>query len=353
MLRLRLLYTAIALAGACSGVRAQTVLTLPEASQRAVIGQRIGLTDVTITYHRPLTGERKIWGGIVPYGQVWRAGANENTTIEFSTPVSVEGQPLPKGIYGLHMMPGTDSWTVIFSKNSSAWGSFTYNQAEDALRVTVKPQIAELHNALTYDFDDVKPVSAVVKLQWEKLAVPFTVSADVTEATLASLRDELRGGKQYVWESGAEAAQYCLTNKVAFDEGLAWANKSIAVEERFENLILKADLLKALKRDTEAATVRDKAMSAANVTQIYFYARNLQARNQPTDAMAIFKVTLKRFPDHWLGHMAAARLASASGDYSAALKEVKIVQGMEIPDVQKANLVTLARRLENKEDINQ
>ena len=305
MFQLRLLYASTALAGACSTMPAQTILTLPEASQRAVVAQRIGLTDIAIVYHRPLAGERKIWGGLVPYGQVWRAGANENTTIEFSTPVSVEGQPLAKGAYGLHMIPGADSWTVIFSRNSSAWGSFSYNQAEDALRVTVKPQSADLHNALTYDIDMVKPDSAVVKLQWEKLAVPFTVASNETEATLASLRDELRGGKQYVWESGAEAAQYCLTKKVAFEDGLAWANKSIAIEERFENLILKADLLKALNRDAEAASVRDKAMTAANVTQIYFYARNLQAQNQPGQAMDIFRVTQKRFPDHWLGHMAA------------------------------------------------
>ena len=351
MLRKTLLSVSIALA-AGAAANAQTILTLPEASQRAVVGQRIGLTDITVAYHRPLAGTRKIWGGIVPYGQVWRAGANENTTIEFSTPVSVEGQPLAKGIYGLHMMPGTDSWTVIFSKNSGSWGSFTYNQAEDALRVTVKPQPSEMHDALTYDFDNVKPTSAVVKLQWEKLAVPFTVSANETEATLASMRDEMRSGRQYVWESGAEAAQYCLANKVAFDEGLAWANKSIGIEERFENLILKADLLHALNRDPESTPIREKAMSAATPTQIYFYARGLQAQNQPAQAMDVFKLTVKRFPDHWLGHMAAARLASGSGDYDAALKEVKIVQGMDIPEVQKANLVNLTRRLENKEDIN-
>lgn len=350
MLRKNLLCISIALAAGTA--HAQTILTLPEASQRATVGQRVGLTDITIAYHRPLAGTRKIWGGIVPYGQVWRAGANENTTIEFSTPVTVEGQLLAKGIYGLHMMPGTDSWTVIFSKNSGSWGSFTYNQTEDALRVTVKPQASEMHDALTYDFDDVKPTSAVVKLQWEKLAVPFTVSANETDVTLASLRDEMRSGKQYVWESGAEAAQYCLANKVAFDEGLAWANKSIGIEERFENLILKADLLKALNRDSDATPIREKAMSAATPTQIYFYARGLQAQNQPAQAMDVFKLTVKRFPEHWLGHMAAARLASGSGDYEAALKEVKIVQGMDIPEVQKANLVNLTRRLENKEDIN-
>ena len=338
MFQRSLLCASMALAGVCTAVRAQSILILPEASQRAVVAQRIGLTDITVTYHRPLAGDRKIWGGIVPYGKVWRAGANENTTIDFSTPVSVEGQPLAKGIYGLHMIPDTDSWTVIFSKNSSAWGSFTYKQDEDALRVTVKPQVAEMHNALTYDIDEVKPESAVVKLAWEKLAVPFSVSANESEVTLASMRDEMRSGKQYVWQSGAEAAQYCLANKVAFEEGLAWANQSIANEERFENLILKADLLKALKRDSEAGPIRDKAMSSASATQVYFYARGLQAQNQPEQAMEVFRLTVKRFPDHWLGHMAAARLASASGDYVAALKEVKIVQGLVHPGDPEAQL---------------
>jgi tetratricopeptide (TPR) repeat protein len=351
MLTRNLLYVSVALVGAAA-THAQTILTLPEASQRATVGQRIGLTDITIAYHRPLAGTRKIWGGIVPYGQVWRAGANENTTIEFSTPVTVEGQALAKGIYGLHMMPGTDSFTVIFSKNSGSWGSFTYNQAEDALRVTVKPQAAEIHDALTYDFDNVKPTSAMVKLQWEKLAVPFTVSTNEAEITLSSLRDEMRSGRQYVWQSGAEAANYCLTNKVAYEEGLAWANRSIALDERFENLILKADLLRVLNREADGTSIREKAMSAATPTQIYFYARGLQAQNQPAQAMDVFKVTLKRFPEHWLGHMAAARLASASGNYEAALKELKIVQGMDIPEVQKPNLVILTQRLENKEDIN-
>jgi len=182
--------------------------------------------------------------------------------------------------------------------------------------------------------------------------VPSGPRANETEVTLASLREELRGGKQYAWESGAEAAQYCLVHKVALEEGLGWANKSIAIEERFENLILKADLLKALNKDTESASVRDKAMKAATVTQIYFYGRSLQAEKKDAEAMEIFKLTFKRFPDHWLGHMAAARLASAAGDYATALKEVKIVQGEDLPEVQKANLVNLARRLENKEDIN-
>jgi uncharacterized protein (DUF2132 family) len=216
----------------------------------------------------------------------------------------------------------------------------------------VKPHSSENHEALTYDFDTPKPGSVVIKLEWEKLAVPFEVSANESEATLASLRQELRSGKQYAWEGYAEAANYCLTNKVALEEGLGWANKSIAAEERVENLILKADLSKALNRATDSAAAREKAMAMGNATQIYFYARGLQAQKEPVQAMEIFRVVVKRFPDNWLSHMAAMRLASASGDFATALKEGKIVQGMDIPAAQKANVVNLIQRLEKNDDIN-
>src|SRR3954451_23806829 len=119
------------LAGAAALPAQSLVMSLPRQSQRSTVSQRVALTDIAIVYHRPLAGGRKVWGGIVPYGQVWRAGANENTTIEFSDPVTIEGQPLAKGIYGLHMLPTADSWTVIFSNMSAAWGSFTYNPKED------------------------------------------------------------------------------------------------------------------------------------------------------------------------------------------------------------------------------
>ena len=133
----------------------QTVLLdLPRVSQRAVVTQRIGLTDVTIVYHRPLVGGRKVFGDVVPYGRVWRAGANDNTTIEFTDPVSIEGHPLPAGRYGVHMIPGPSEWTIAFSKNSTSWGSFSYDPKEDALRVTVKPAAGPLTEALTYQFTE-------------------------------------------------------------------------------------------------------------------------------------------------------------------------------------------------------
>src|SRR5213075_1165178 len=156
-----------------------TELNIPRVSQRASVTQRIGLTDITITYHRPAVGGREIWGKTIPYGKVWRAGANENTTITFTDDVTVEGKPLAAGSYGLHTFPDKDQWTIIFSKNSTSWGSFSYDEKEDALRVTTKPHAAESFEVLTYVFDDVKPDSATAVLRWEKLAVPFHVSVDV------------------------------------------------------------------------------------------------------------------------------------------------------------------------------
>ena len=132
-----LLVASLLLVGLCAAQ--SMVLDLPRQSQRATVSQRLGITDVSITYHRPLVNNRKVWGTLVPYRQVWRAGANENTIIAFSDPVMIEGKPLEKGIYGLHMIPAENEWTIIFSKNSTSWGAFTYDQKEDALRVTVKP----------------------------------------------------------------------------------------------------------------------------------------------------------------------------------------------------------------------
>src|SRR5580658_6668491 len=222
--RLLALFSSILLITSLSHAQTATgetlMLDLPRQSQHALVMQRIGITDITLNYHRPLANGRQIWGKLVPYGQVWRAGANENTTNTFSDPVTIEGQPLDKGTYGLHMIPGENQWTVIFSKNSKAWGSFSYKQDEDALRVTVKPQTAEFHDALTYDFDDVKPDSTVVTMRWEKVAVPFKVGVNLNDTVEASIHRQLRGLNQYYWESWDDVATYYLTNKINLDEAL-------------------------------------------------------------------------------------------------------------------------------------
>jgi tetratricopeptide (TPR) repeat protein len=327
------------------------LLDLPRDSQHARIVQRIGITDITINYHRPVVKGRKIWGGIVPYGQVWRAGANENTTIEFSDPVSIEGKSLPKGIYGLHMIPTENEWTVIFSKNSSAWGSFTYNQAEDALRVSVKPQAAEMKEALAYEVDNVTPDSAVVSLRWEKVAVPFKVAVNTHEVVAQSLHDQLRGLPQYTWDGWDDAGSYLLAQKYNLEEALKYEDRSIGVEERFENQMNKARILDALNRKDEATVARNKALGLANVVQLHSYGRQLQIEGKQDQAFQVFQVNMKKNPNHWTAHNEAARIAVAKGDFDTAVKEMKLASAAA-PDQIKTALDGITRRLEAKEDIN-
>ena len=344
----------LSLAGVCHAQTATgetLMLNLPRASQHALVSQRIGITDITINYHRPLANGRQVWGKLVPYGQVWRAGANENTTITFSDPVTIEGQSLDKGTYGLHMIPGETEWTIIFSKTSTAWGSFTYKEGEDALRVKVKPQAAEMHDALAYDFDDVKADSAAVTMRWEKVAVPFKVHVNVNDIVTASIHRQIHGMNQYYWEGPDDAAQYFLVNKINLDEALKYEDLSIQNEERYDNLMNKSKVLEAMGRKQDADSFRTKALDKANAVQLYFYGRQLQGDKKQEEALAIYQSTAKKFPDYWTTHLGMARVYSAKGDFDNAVKEAKVALD-GAPDSNKANLANYVKRLENKEDIN-
>jgi hypothetical protein len=327
------------------------MLDLPRQSQHAVVMQRVGITDITVNYHRPLANGRQIWGKLAPYGQVWRAGANENTTITFTDPVTIEGQPLDKGTYGLHMIPGENEWTVIFSKDAKDWGSFTYKQEDDALRVTVKPQAAEAHDALAYDFDEVKPDSTVVTMRWDKVAVPFKVHVNVNELVTASIHRQLHGLNQYYWEGWDDAAGYFLANKINLDEALKDEDQSIQAEERYDNLMNKSRILDAMGRKEDAATFRNKALDKGNALQLYVYGRQLQGDKKQDEALAIYRSNAKKFPDYWTTHLGLARVYSAQGEFDKAVKEMKLSL-VGAPDANKTALETYAKRLEAKEDIN-
>ena len=331
---------------------AQTHLGLPDASQAAQVKQRIGVTDVTITYNRPLVNSRKVWGGLVPFGQVWRAGANANTTIEFSTPVQIEGKPLAAGKYGLHTIPTAEQWTIIFSKMADAWGSYTYDEKEDALRVTVKPRENAMEEALEFEFEDLKADSATVLLKWEKLAVPFRVSVTDNDSVIPGIRAQLRHHHKWEWQSQYEAAQYALTKKINLEEALTWADNSIQLEERFENLSVKADILKALNRAEDAKTAWNRALEKATPPQLYSYARRLQSEKRDAEAMPLLQEVAKRAPTTVFGHLAQARIKSAAGDFPGAAEDVKKAQAASTNEDQKKALNALIERLNAKQDIN-
>jgi hypothetical protein len=353
MHRTRLLVLLSSVLLAASLCHAQTVmLDLPRQSQHAVVTQRVGITDITVNYHRPLVNSRQIWGKVVPYGQVWRAGANENTTVTFTDPVMIEGQSLDKGTYGLHMIPGENQWTVIFSKMSTAWGSFSYKQDEDALRVTVKPQTAEFHDALTYDFDDVKPDSTVVTLRWEKVAVPFKVEVKVDDIVKASIPWQIRGLNQYYWEGWDDAAGYFLSTKTNLDEALKDEDQSIQTEERFDNVMNKSRILEAMGRKDDATTFRNKALEMANAQQLYFYGRQLQSEKKQEEAFALYRSNAKKFPDYWTSHVGLARVYSGQGDFDKAVQEMQAALAGTPDDSNRSNLQNYVKRLQSKDDIN-
>ncbi len=249
------------------------------------------------------------------------------------------------------MIPGENEWTVIFSKDSKDWGSFTYKQDDDALRVKVKPQAAEAHDALAYDFDDLKADSAVVTMRWDKVAVPFKVHVNVNDLVTASIHRQLHGLNQYYWEGWDDAAGYFLANKINLDEALKDEDQSIQAEERYDNLMNKSRILEAMGRKEDAASFRSKAMDKGNALQLYVYGRQLQGDKKQDEALAIYRANAKKFPDYWTTHLGLARVYSAQGDFDHAVKEVKLSL-VGAPDANKNALENYAKRLEAKEDIN-
>jgi hypothetical protein len=334
------------------GVSAQSaLLNLPRDSQRAMVMQRVGITDITINYHRPLVKGRKIFGGLQPYGDVWRAGANENTTIQFTDDVMIDGKPLTKGVYGLHMIPAEGDWTVIFSKNSTSWGSFTYDQTEDALRLTVKPRPADLQEALVYNIDDVTGTSATITMRWEKIAVPIHVTVDTPAIVAASLRNQLRSRVKYEWAAWNEASNYLMDNKLSSEEALKDADESIQTEDHFENEMTKARALEMLGKKDEALATRNKALAMGTQQQVHSYGRQLQQQKKYDEALEVFRNNIKRDPNSWVAHNELARLAVAKGDYDTAMKEMKMAESVA-PEALKSQLNDIEKRLANKVDIN-
>jgi hypothetical protein len=324
----------------------QPQLTVPQLSQKASVTQTIGLTDISIDYHRPLVKGRKIWGGLVPYNEVWRAGANENTTISFTDNVKINGMDLPAGKYGLHMIPTENEWTVIFSKDNAAWGSFFYNPDHDALRIKVKPQTADFVEALTYSFTDPTANSVEVNLHWEKLNVSFKVDVDVKNVVLASIRKELTGLAGFYWQPFNQAAAYCLQNDVNLDEGMKWADKSISISKTFSNLRVKAGLLNKLGKTEEASKLIDAAWKVATENEINLLGYQYLNVQNYDKAIETFKMNIEKHPDSWNVYDSLAEAYAKSGNKDLALKNYEKALNMTDDQVQKDRITKTIQSLQ-------
>jgi hypothetical protein len=351
-------------------------LTVPPSgdNQYSSITQGIGPVRLTVQYNSPNvhspTGEDrrgKIWGegGLVPYGMAnlgfgscgdqcpWRGGSNENTVFTTTHDVKVQGQPLPAGSYGLHFLPGKDEWTIVFSKNHTSWGSYFYDAKEDALRVTAKPAKSDYHEWLTYEFIDRETDHATVALQWEDLQVPFTVSVDrISDLYLDAMRRELRSSPGFNWQNWVTAARYTLDNKTNLEEGLRWAEKGAldpgTGQENFTSLSTLADLQAANGKTDEAKKTMELALNhrTAGPTDVHLYARQLQQQQKNDEAMKVFELNAKRFPNQWPVHMGLARGHAGLGHTKEALAEARLALAQAPDEPNKKNVEALIKQLE-------
>lgn len=256
-------------------------LQTPRPSPHASVSQTIGTATITIDYHRPGVKGRTIWGGLVPLDQTWRMGANEATTITFSDDVKVEGKDVPAGKYSFFAIPGKEKWTLVLNKDPEQWGAYGYDQSKDQARIEVKPVAAPHTEWMRFTIDPVTPASAVVTLHWEKLAVPVKVDVDVNKQVWTDVDAALKKGRAEEAQTLAMAAGWALESGERMEEGLAWVDRSIAVNENVFNLWTKARLLQKLGRSKEALPFMEKSFSMA------------KSNNMPADFLGILNGTLE------------------------------------------------------------
>jgi len=323
-------------------------LTLPRDgdNQRASVSQWIGPVTVTITYSSPDvtapngTDRRgQIWGKLVPYGMAdlgwgscggecpWRAGANENTVFSISHDVLVEGRRLPAGSYGLHMVPGLEEWVVIFSRRTDAWGSFFYDPAQDALRITTTPRPHAYTHWLTYEFIDRRPDRATIALRWEDLEVPWSIAVEnMTDIYLSRLREELTGELGFSHLNWAAAARFCVDRGVNLEEGLRWAEVAVAEpwigQADFTSLQVLARLQEVNGLNDEADLTLERAIRHPTATsgQVHTLGRHLLAQGEKEKALRVFTVNYEKHEGKGPTAFGMARALSALGRFAEALK---------------------------------
>lgn len=311
-------------------------LTMPAdgTSVRATVSERIGLTDVTVNYGRPAVKGRdgKIWGEVVHTGfqnlgfgngleSPWRAGANENTTIEFSTDVMIEGKALPAGKYGLFVAYQPVESAIIFSKATTSWGSYFYDPAEDALRVNVKSvKLQESRERLTYQFGEQTDSSAIIRLEWERLGLPFKVSTKLHQLQMASFERELRGEKGFDPHALVQVASYLLEHNTNFDDALGYINRAASSMPVFSVYLTKAQILAKMNKQSQADSIITAAIGKGTASEVHNYARSLQREGKQQKAFEVFQQNFKRYPNTYTTSMGMARGYSGIGKSKEALK---------------------------------
>jgi hypothetical protein len=345
--------------------------TLPSGgNKKATVSEWIGLTQVSIDYSRPgVKGrEGKIWGELIQPGFTdqgfgsskaapWRAGANENTTISFSNEVMVEGKKLAAGKYGFFIAYDSSMCTLIFSKNSTSWGSFFYRPEEDVLRVMVKP--TRMENSvewMKFEFTSQTEDAATIALQWEKLSIPFRVQSNYTNDQITSFRNELRTDRGFIWQSWNQAAQWCAQKNVNLEEALMWADTATSTnfggDKSFQAWTTKSQILHKLNRGKEATELMKKILPVGSMFDLHQYGRQLIGLKMYTEALDVFKMNYEKHPNEFTTLVGLVRGNSATGDYKTALKYANQALPLAPDPANKINVEGMIKKLKDGKDVN-
>ena len=286
-------------------------LRMPQPSNQVEETQRLAVTDITINYHSPAVRGRDVWTEVIPQNGdpiPWRAGANMNTTIEFSTDVEINGKALSAGIYGFHVIPRADRYTLLFAHNHNQWGSYYLNIAEDvSLQVDVQAETCAFSEKLDYEFLPIAEDSMTIALEWAERRLPFTVTIDLDETVVNSLRSELRGINTYHWQAWNDAAQWCLNHDTNLEEALAWAIRSVeggyggfAADRNITNMSTKARLQKRLGQKADLDdTVNEMTGMASTAYEANQLSRFLLELAYYQQAETVCAQALQEEPDTW------------------------------------------------------
>ena len=292
------------------GQNPQNITTPRTASPAASVSQVVGISTVNVNYSRPAVKKREVWGKQVPYGwnkqafgtgveAPWRAGANENTVIEFSHMAKVEGQIVPAGSYGLFFVVNQDNTgEVILSKDYRSWGSFFYDAKNDLVRAKIKLRTIPHVELLTYDFINATKNSTELVLNWELKQFPVKIEFNVNEIVMANAAEELKSTVGFNWQGYSSAATYALQNNFNQEMALVWIDKAIAQNKGFGTLVIKSGLLKKAGKNEEAEKLMSEAIAMPGTTEaeINQYGYQLLGTGQTDKAIDIFLLNTQRFP---------------------------------------------------------
>lgn len=352
----------LTLTGLCMSILVQAqfhTLKIPQPSPKVTETQRLGVTDITIEYSSPATRGRDVWNTVInSYGDpnlAWRAGANMNTRITFSTDVSINGEPIQAGSYGFHIDADGDNHTLMFAHHDNQWGSYYLDRDNHVTRsITAKAVSCPASEQLDYEFINRTDSTVVVALEWGEKRIPFTVEVDLNKTVIESFQYELLGINTYRWEAWNDAARWCLNRNTHLEQALEWVDRSInggyngfAANKNITNMTTKAQILSALgKKSDLEGTIEEMVSMEMNAGQTNGFTIFLLRLGKPKPALEVLNPAVKKYPEAWFLKLNLALSHYFLDNKKAALKQLNATLG-DTPENFQPRMKEIIAEVEN------